>query len=60
MLESLFATDREAFWRTAGEVVGKCDPFILCQVLAIAYRSQTMPRIGNALVDRISSENRLG
>jgi hypothetical protein len=58
MLESLFATDLEAFWRTAGEVVSKCDPFILCQVLAIAYRKSDDATHWNTLVDCISSENR--
>jgi hypothetical protein len=58
MLESLFATDLEAFWRTAGEFVGKCDPFILCQVLATAYRKADDVKSWNELVDRISGENR--
>jgi hypothetical protein len=58
MLESLFATDLNAFWRTAGAVVEKCDPFILCQVLAIAYRKADDLSNWNALLARISKDNR--
>lgn len=57
MLESLFATDLEAFWATAGELAGKCDPFILCQVLAIAYRKSDDTAQWNGLLARISGEN---
>ncbi len=58
MLESLFDTDLDAFWRTAGDIVAKCDPFILCQVLAIAYRKADDSANWNALLGRISAENR--
>jgi hypothetical protein len=58
MLESLFATDLEAFWRTAGSLAGKCDPFILCQILAIAYRKVDDVKHWNGLLDSISGENR--
>ncbi len=58
MLESLFATDLEAFWQTAGDLVGKCDPFILCQTLAIAYRQADDAAHWNELVKRIKPENR--
>jgi hypothetical protein len=58
MLESLFATDRGVFWRTAGDLVAAGDPFILCQVLAIAYRKSDETANWNALLRRVSAENR--
>ena len=58
MLESLFVTDLEAFWRTAGDLAAACDPFILCQVLAIAYRKSDETANWNALLRRVSAENR--
>ncbi|HEX7288913.1 MAG TPA: hypothetical protein VF532_22200 [Candidatus Angelobacter sp.] len=58
MLESLFAADLDAFWRIAGDVVANCDPFVLSQVLAIAFRKAEDSANWNALLGRIAAGNK--
>jgi hypothetical protein len=57
MLESQLTTDANAFWQTAGDLVAKCDPFILCQVLAMAYRKVDDTAGWNTLLSRINTDN---
>lgn len=57
MLESLFSIDATTFWTTAGHLVEHCDPFILTQILAMAFRKssdENWPR----LLGRIRPEHR--
>jgi len=58
MLESLFATDLKAFWHVAGDMVSDCDPFVLSQVLAIAYRKADDSANWDALLSRIAAANK--
>jgi len=57
MLESLFAVDRKAFWLTAANLVAKCDPFVLCEVLGTAHRNVDDSKNWDALLSSIAAEN---
>ena len=57
MLESLFQTDRTAFWESAGQIVGSCEPFMLSQVLAMAYQASDAEN-WNTLLGKIGGRNK--
>jgi len=58
MLESLFQTDLAAFWESAGHIVSACEPFMLSEVLAIAYRASTDVENWNRLLSQIGTANK--
>lgn len=57
MLESLFQTDRPAFWESAGEIVASCQPFMLSQVLAMAYQASDGEN-WKTLLDKVGGQNK--
>jgi hypothetical protein len=58
MLESLFHSNLELFWESAGQIVAKCDPFILIQVLNIAYRVSDDRENWTRLLEQVSDKNK--
>ncbi len=57
MLESLFQTDLPAFWESAGHIVAACEPFMLSQVLAMAYQASDAEN-WNALLGKVGDQNK--
>lgn len=58
MLESLLETDPAAFWQSAGEIVSSCDPFMLSEVLGVAYHASDDRDNWNGLLDRVGPTNK--
>ena len=58
MLESLLQTDLAAFWECAGHIVSTCEPFMLSEVMAIAYRASAEVENWNRLISQIGTANK--